>query len=187
MIYLSKGVAGGGQGKDKIQVIRGGESFFLSGKETEVWRAGRFQIASATNAGEELVVQYLMTKGLAESEKRADSEARYWILTRCVCCAAEGSEDCPDLTAEEKEILLWLKHAGIRLTVAELIFLFEHQIRPESGLLGEENTQALVDTIYTPETIEGRILEEQMLTAHSRERVVEALLALLKKKKILML
>lgn len=187
MIYLSKGVAGGGQRKDMVQVIRGEENFFLSGKKSEVWQAGRYQITSAANAGDRHVVQYLVMKGLAESEKKDNSEARYWVLTRCVCCAAEGAEDCSDLTTEEKEILLWLKHAGLRLTVAELIFLFEYRVKPESGLLGEENTQALVDIIYTPQTIGGHILEEQMLTASSRERVVDALLALLKKKKILML
>ncbi len=187
VIYLSKGVAGGSQAKDTVQVIRGGESFFLSGKEAEVWQAGRFQIASAASAGEKRAVQYLVKRGLAESEKRDGHEGKYWILTRCVCCAAEGTEDCFSLTTEEKEILFWLKCAGIRLTVAELVFLSAHQVKPEPKLLGEENSQALVDVIYTPETIGGQILEEQMASADSKERIVDSLLALLQKKMILIL
>ena len=81
----------------------------------------------------------------------------------------------------------WLANAGLRLSVAELIYLIEHKIKPENSLFYTENTQVLVETIYTQNTIYDNILENQMLDANCREEVVQLLLRLLSKKRIVML
>ena len=70
-----------------------------------------------------------------------------------------------NLSKLEKEILIWLKNAGIHLSVAELIYLIEHKVEPSDDLLYEENRQALVEKIYTTENIANNILENQMLEA----------------------
>ena len=54
-------------------------------------------------------------------------------------------------------------------------------------LLGEENSQALTETIYTQENIQDNILEAQMEHAFCRDRVVKAVLGLLKKRRVLVL
>ena len=47
----------------------------------------------------------------------------------------------------ERRILQWLKGSGIRLTVAELVYLMEHGIEPATDLLYTENRQRLIEQI----------------------------------------
>ena len=75
----------------------------------------------------------------------------------------------------------------LRLTVAELIFLREHKIRPEPRYLHSENRQALVEAIYTKNTIVDNCLEQIMECAECRDETVRILLVLLKKKKLIVL
>ena len=91
------------------------------------------------------------------------------------------------LSALQKELLSWMSEAGLRLTVAELVFLAEHGITPAAHLLGAGNRQALTETIYTQDNIFDNILETQMEHAVTRDEVVSALLKLLKKKRLLLL
>ena len=58
---------------------------------------------------------------------------------------------------------------------------------PTDDLLGERNRQSLTDRIYTQETIFDNILEAQMEHAAARDEVVDALLRLLEKRRILLL
>ena len=91
------------------------------------------------------------------------------------------------LNALESQTLQWLRQAGLRLTMAELVFLREHGIAPSAELLGEENRQALTEAIYTQENIFDNVLEAQMEHASCREEMVRAVLGLLKKKRIVLL
>ena len=54
-------------------------------------------------------------------------------------------------------------------------------------MLGQENKQALVERIYTKNTIFDNVLENQKEHAACREETVKAVLSLLKKKYIIML
>ena len=71
--------------------------------------------------------------------------------------------------------------------MAELVFLMDRQVKPELSLLGQENKQALIERIYTSETIFDNVLENQMEHAPGRDRIVRAVLSLLKKKHIVLL
>ena len=75
----------------------------------------------------------------------------------------------------------------MRLTVAELIYLYENNIQPCDDLCHEHNRQKLVERIYTVDLIEDNVLESQMAKAQSRDKVVNALMRLLKKKRVLVL
>ena len=81
----------------------------------------------------------------------------------------------------------WIREAGLRLTMAELVFLLEHAIAPLPPLLGPDNRQSLTERIYTQENIFDNILETQMEHAAARDEVVDALLRLLEKRRILLL
>lgn len=52
-------------------------------------------------------------------------------------------------------------------------------------MFGIRNRQKLIETIYTKDNIQDNLLEHQMEQAECRDEVVEALMQLLKKKKIL--
>lgn len=119
----------------------------------------------------------------------ADESAagEYRALTHCRAVPAKRKNPYAGLAGDEKTIMIWLREAGLLLTMAELVFLMDRQVKPELSLLGQENKQALVERIYTSETIFDNVLENQMEHVPSREQTVRAVLALLKKKHIVLL
>lgn len=186
MIYLSKGVVQPKSSIENLWLERGGKQFQLQGAEATIWLKGRFGFMVIESEKEEQAVICLVDKGLAEMEEEADSISRYRILTRCVCCPVrQRGHMSSRLNEQERQIDTWLQKAGIRLSVAELVFLQEHQITADSGMFGISNRQKLIETIYTKDNIQDNLLEHQMEKAECRDEVVEALMQLLKKKKIL--
>ena len=87
----------------------------------------------------------------------------------------------------ERTVLQWLREAGLVLSMAELVYLIDRNVPLESQYLGSDNTQALVERIYTKDTIFDNILENQMERAAMREQTVVAVLSLLRKKRIVLL
>lgn len=128
MIYISKGIAGKASTTELVQVIRGGQNIYLSGKEAELWLRGRFSFAFSQTQAEDLALQRLIRMGLAESEADETKAAQYRILTRCVCCPSKTAKGSFGLFGEEKTILFWLINAGLRLSTAELVYLIESRI-----------------------------------------------------------
>ena len=185
MLYLSKGMVQPKSSTDNLWLERGGKPFQLQGMEAAVWLKGRFRFMVTESAAEEQIVIYLADKGLAEMEDEADSANKYRILSRCVCYPArQRGHMSSRLNERERQIYTWLQKAGIRLSVAELVFLTEYRITAVSGMFGVRNRQNLIETIYTKENIQDNLLEHQMEKAECRDEVVETLMQLLKKKKI---
>ena len=125
--------------------------------------------------------------GLVEYEQEDSLVSRYRILTRCVLCSAANSNASLTVGRFESSILNWLTNAGIRLSMAELVYLHERQIKPTKDILYTDNRQKLVETIYTQENIFDNILECQMEHATCRDKVTAATMVLLKNKKIVIL
>lgn len=186
MLYLSKGVVQPKSCIENLWLEHGGKQFQLHGVEAAVWLKGRFGFMITDSEAEEQVVMRLADKGLIEMEEKADSISKYRILTRCVCCPArQRGRMSSRLNERERQIYTWLQEAGIRLSVAELIFLQEHQITVDSGMSGIRNRQKLIETIYTKDNIQDNLLEHQVEKAECRDEVIEVLMQLLKKKKVL--
>lgn len=80
-----------------------------------------------------------------------------------------------------------LREAGLVLSMAELTYLMDRKITPCQDLLGSCNAQALVERIYTRDTIYDNILENQMEKAATTDQTVGLVLRLLKKKRIILL
>ena len=188
MLYLSKGVVQPKSSIENLWLEHGGKQFQLQDVESAVWLRGRFGFMVTDSKAEEQVVMRLTDKGLTEMEADADSISKYRILTRCVCCPArQRGRISSRLNERERQIYTWLQKAGIRLSVAELVFLQEHQITADSGMFGVRNRQKLIETIYTKDNIQDNLLEHQMEKAECRDEVVETLMQLLKKKKVLIM
>ena len=188
MLYLSKGVVCKGSTEDKLHIARGNDIFILEDLEAEVWLEGRFKMVSFPDTKDyEDVILSLSAKGLAEFEYRSDAISQFRLLSRCICCPAKTKLLKKPLHKSEKTALDWLSNAGIRLTTAELTYLFENEILPTPSLMYEENQQALVETIYTQNNIYDNILENQMEKAKCRNEIVTVILMLLQKKRIVML
>ena len=185
MIYLSKGTVQAGATERLLFVLYCGQRFELTGETASTWLDGRFDFAEAANR-REASVAYLANLGLVETEPANDALSRYRIATRCIFCPADTTK-ASVLRAMDKEILQWLKNAGVRLTVAELVYLIENGIKPTQDLLHTDNRQRLIERIYTVDTIADNLLETQMEAAECRDAVVQSLLRLLKKKLVLVL
>ena len=167
MLYLSKGIVCKNSTCDCLNIARGESVVTISGKEAGIWLEGRLKINSDLN--DIKTVEILSDKGLIEYEESSDALGKYRLLTRCICCPTK------------------LTMAGLRLSTAELIFLMENNILPSSSLLYEDNRQALVETIYTKNNIFDNILEKQMEKAQCRDKIVNVLLKLLYKRRIVVL
>lgn len=187
MIYISKGIVQERSTERNIYVGRGGQVFQLTKVEAQLWLDGRFGFYETKNASQERAIEHLYRMGLVEYEQEDSLVSRYRILTRCVLCAAVGSNVSLTVGRFESSILNWLTNAGIRLSMAELVYLHERQITPTKDLLYTDNRQKLVETIYTQENIFDNILESQMEHATCRDKVTAAIMVLLKSKKIVIL
>ena len=171
MIYLSKGIVQKGSTEQLLFVLYGGQKFELTGNAAAAWLNGRFNFAEALGRNE-------------PPEADNDELSRYRIASRCIFCPADTTGPSV-LGAMDKEMLQWLKNAGVRLTVAELVYLTENGIKPTQDLLYTDNRQRLIERIYTVDTIADNLLENQMETAKCRDAVVQSLMRLLKKKLVL--
>lgn len=188
MKYISKGMVIKASTEELLFVTRCGADFQLTGLQAELWLNGRYGFTeSGCNILEEKALRQLKRQGLVELVETDDPAAEYRALTQCVLLPARPQGHCILLSTREKELLHWLTDAGLHLTTAELVFLVEHHVKPTADLLGERNRQRLTERIYTQETIFDNILETQMEHAAARDKVVDALLRLLEKRRILLL
>ncbi len=186
MLYISKGIPEKEGISVRLRIINGGQTYTLFGLDETVWLRGRHDFSKTTSIAEELTVRNLMRSGLAEYTSGEDHSSRYTILNRCIIAPTRQGKRIA-LQPEEKYILDWLRGGGLRLSLAELVFLYENGVKPTRNLLGEANRQALVERIYTTATIDDQALETEMEQAGKRDDVINAVLGLLKKKRVVLL
>lgn len=187
MIYISKGIVRTGSTENILTVERGGRCFELTGAQAKLWLDGRYEFNYANKPDMLRELHTLSKMGLVEYEMDGDALSKYRILSRCVCCAAVTPILSSRVYRLDRVVLEWIRSAGLRLSLAELIYLQENGIAPAPALLGVENRQALVEAIYTQCNIANNLLEGQMEKAACRDEVVQSVLNLLKKRKILIL
>ena len=184
MLYISKGLVQEHSTEALLLIRRCGCDYQLTGLEAAIWLDGQTEFASTDHSW---ATEHLYRMGLIDYEKEDSLLSRYRILSRCICCPCEGTLSLIPLRRSSTTILTWLKKAGLRLTTAELIYLMESRIPPCDTLLSEENKAALVARIYTRNNIRDNLLEHQMESAVCRDQVVETLLYLLKKKRLVLI
>ena len=185
MIYLSKGLALRHSGEILTVSHLGGE-YELTGARAEVWERGRRGSIDAMNTNQFTAVCELAEQGLIETSADAGHDSYYRLLTNCVICPVKNWDLTISWSPLECTVWKWLTKAGLRLTIAELVFLIEQRINPSPNLLGDSNRQALTESIYTRETIFDGILESRMEQSPARDKTVNAVLSLLRRKKLIL-
>ena len=185
--FLSKGVLAAPTGSGTNSVTHCGQTITLKDGLDELWQSGRFSPRSVDDKAALQKLQRLGELGIAEVSCESESLALYRILTNSIICPAKMSVIRRPLSKIERIMNKWIRNAGLRLTTAELIFLFDRKIEIKPELLGESNRQALTETIYTTETIFDGILESKMERAETRDEAVAAILGLLHKKRIILI
>ena len=185
--FLSKGVLAAPTGSGTNSVTRCGQTITLKDGLDELWQSGRFTMGIADNNSTLQNLRALGEFGIVEMSCEDELLAQYRILTNSVICPAKSGIIRSPLSKSERIMNQWIRNAGLRLTAAELIFLFDRKIDARPELLGETNRQALTEIIYTTETIFDGILESKMEHAETRDEAVAAILGLLRKKRIILI
>lgn len=186
MKYISLGAVLEPSTEHIVKVSHCGIDYTLTHELAALWLNGRFGFAEAENPIEMKALNQLFRMGLVMTAD--DSEAgEYRALTHCRMVPVKRKNLYAGLSGDEKTVLIWLREAGLVLTMAELVYLMDRKVHPELALLGQENKQALIERIYTRDTIFDNVLENQMELVPSRDKTVKLVLRLLKKKHIVML
>lgn len=186
MKYISIGAVMTEGTEYTLDVRRGGNSFRLTGELATLWLNGRLAFATASTPTALQALEQLVKMGLAVKADGSVAE-EYRTLTQCTLVPADRKLPYWGLTGLERTVLQWLREAGLVLSMAELTYLIDRNIPLQTSLLGSNNTQRLVEQIYTRDTIYDNILENQMEQAQARNRTVDAVLGLLRKKRIILL
>ena len=188
MIYLSKGLVCKGSTEELLCITHHGQHFTLPNQLAHVWLNGRYKMVNTVNIQEENALRQLVRMGLAEAEEKDCEVSKYRILSRCILYPTTNvSFQLRRMQGKEKVALTWLRKAGLRLSTAELVCLFEKGILPSEDLLYDQNRQALVEKLYSVDTITDGILESQMEHAAKRDAVVEIIQNLIFRKKVVVL
>ena len=187
MLYLSKGILPWKASKSDAAVSHGGILYNLTGVQAKLWLDGQYQPGQTQNSEQEAALEELIKLGIAESSINSENAALFRILTNCSICPVRVKPGLSFLNRAERRLWRWISRAGLRLTMAELTYLTEHNIMPVPALLWKENRQALTEAIYTTETIFDGILETHMEKSLARDITVNTVLSLLRKRKIMLL
>ena len=185
MYYISKGVAYKESGINNVHISRCGGNYILRKTQAKLWLAGKFSVAYYKNENQQSELLELASMGLIEVTE-PDDAAHYQLLANCVICKVNPVVSRFPLSKNEKLIWAWIKNAGFKLTISELVYLNEQNIMPSPVFFGKDNWHTLIHAIYTQETIFDRILEAKMAESSARNSTVSAVLGLLRKKRIIL-
>jgi len=187
MLYLSKGMIIKESISEQMRVNLCGIDYVLSGIGARLWLNGRWRVHEVYSADEVKHLHKLQELGLVEISEDTGSVAAYALLTHCIICPAQIKQFHYPKSKMEKSVWIWISQSGLRLTIGELVKLFDSEIIPDASLLGKANAQELTLAIYSPDIAFDSLLEIQMEKSVYRDEVVAAVLGLLKKKHIILL
>ena len=183
MIYLSKGMLQENV-RGTVKVNRYGQLMTLEGRQAADWLRGR----QAPQYLGQCRLSELESMGLVETQPGKEFLTDVFrALTRCVIAPRSQRAPYWGLSTMEKNLLRFIREAGMRLTVAELVRIRELKLAADESYLGIEQRQRLVSAIYDASNIEDGVLEAQMERSEALEETVAALLTLLQKRRIILL
>ena len=186
MRYISVGTVMAGSTEVILHVNHYGQEFALSSIDASLWLNGKVEPWEVNDPLELRQIRKLQRIGLVIQIDETE-DGLYWALTKCMIVPIDNRPNSFIMNRMQRYILKWITEAGLRLTIAELIYLSEHRIVATEDLLGLQNRQALTTRIYNQIRIQEQVLEVEMSYAINRDEVVSAVLSLLKKKQIVLI
>ncbi len=184
MIYISKGMEVKGSTKSLVKIHSFTGMYELNGQKAMLWKRGRQDFATVYTIEEERALFELKKEHLVEFTESQDMRTRYFLLFRCILYVPKKSRIGFLTNTYDRRIFYWLKKAGYRLDIGELIYLMEHKVQPSKLLLGEEQGGRLYRTIHVRQLEIGRDFELRMSVARCREEVVDSVIRLVQQRKI---
>lgn len=187
MLYVSKGMVLRPSSEQLLYVTHCGADYALTGIGARLWLNGRFEVCETNSIQDKRHLNKLQELGLVELSDETGFIAVYYLLARCVICPAKIKAVRSLLTPSESQAWKWISKSGLRLSIGELVKLFEDRVPPSPELLGKENAQALVQRLYAKDLIFDTTLDIQMETALRRDEVLKSILGLLRKKRLILI
>lgn len=188
MIYLSKGILVHGPKKNRLLVRHFGLPTEITGVDIDVWLNGRRGFAYTQTKEEDAALERLVNRHLANCELTRGGLSEYKILRKCLICPSKGVHlGIPPLSRTERTVLTWLKKAGIHLSLAELISLFDKGVEPTADLLYRENTRKLMNIIHPSRITIAYELENRMMHSIARKSIVDAVMRLLYRNRVFLM
>ena len=185
-MYLSKGLLTRSERTGLDYVSRCGCAYALGPELAGLWKKARLT-PQQVPVDKERAIKRLEASGLVVTTEETGALAVYRLLTGCVICPNGRRWTDLILSKPVRRIWTWLNEAGLRLTASELIRLEERQVKPTPALLGEDGRQNLTEMIYFADTIPDGILETMMEHSVARDATVDALLQLLRTRRLLLI
>lgn len=188
MMYLSRGVSCKRRSKRGIFIRHYGQPLELVGEDAALWKRGRYCFAYAESPSEKKVVKGLFRRGLVVSVPGHSEADKYLALCLSVIYANNNFKfGVLPLSKTEKRILTWLKNAGTNLSFAELMCLEDRGISPKPNLLYRENSIKLMKVIYPQFISIAGDLETRMKHSDVRKRTVDAVMQLLRRRRVIIM
>ena len=180
MLYISKGVLSH-QAGNTLSVSYCGAQYALTEDQVFVWEKGRCGYQGELSTKQLAALNEIRRFGIIEMGSDTKQASMFRLLVNCVICSVKHKSIFPLWHNTEQLLLRWIRGAGLRLTIAELVFLIENKINPSKNLLGESNRQAITEIIYNAETIADGALDSLIEKSPACEITVQAVLELLHK------
>lgn len=186
MLYISKGKLVKRRRK-QVLVSRFGGGQVLNELQSRLWLNGLTGFVEPMDSEEKQAVLFLIKEGLAIACEMDTGREQYLALTKCILCVYKKKGRTWFYKKREKEVLLWLRYQGMRLSIEELIFLFEKKIAPTPERLKKGNEEAIRRLLYPSPIIIGNPLRNVMAVALCRDEIISTVLSLLKKREIFLI
>lgn len=188
MMYLSKGIINKGKNKQGLYIRHFGQPEVLHGAEADMWRLGRYGFVHVYVKPDITIAEELSRKGVAVFVRGSSELDKYDALCKCAICANPKLKfSLTPLSATEKRILTWLKKSNANLSLPELISLEEKDIEPKKYLRKQNNPTELLKIIYPGYDSLSGDLELRMKRSIYRIDTVDAVIKLLRKKRIVLM
>ena len=184
--YISIGAVTTPSTEQIVYVSHYGYDYTLTGDLAYMWLNGRFGFDTARTPLEEKALNQLRQMGLVSLTENVP-EGEYRTLTQIRMVQTATQKPYVGLSTKERTVLRWIRETGLVLSMAELVYLMEHNIDLDPKYLGAEGVQALVERIYTKDTIFDNTLENLMEHAKCRDQIVKIVLKLLRRRRIVLL
>jgi len=179
MLYISKGILNKKRDNGSIDVVRCGKKYNLCASDAQIWLAGRHALTRSA-----IIPVPLQLLGLLTWTECDHVVSRYSLLAECAICCYNPARSDVHLSDPAVMVLEWLHKAPLHLTAEELVRISELGLLPERDLLAR---QALIEAIYTNDTIEDHALRIQMQYSPALIQTVSAIEELLQKEYIFMI
>lgn len=184
MIYISVGVLQDAPTIEKGVIKCGSRLITLEGEQYLRWLNGRFGFVECEENDNIIELQKL---GLIVIGEENTYDIKYDMFFKCLCASAKSNNKV-EMSEQERAVYQWLKFSPYLLDIADILSLFERNIKIEAKYIGEKNGHALIKLIYEPHGYKkNNVFYNRMFNSEKRNDLVDIFETLIAKRRLVLL